>query len=166
MPSKKKLLAAAALTASLTAGGAVGAMFGAPTLSSAQTQPDQGVERAERPAAERGHGGDIQPAPRQAQAGDERSADEGPEGGRPPGHHAHRVAFEAAADALRMTPEELKAELRDGKSVRAVAEARRIDVQTVIDAIVAAVTEHAEERATDFVDRVRPAGESDPDARQ
>lgn len=138
MTRKRKFLAAGALTASLTAGGAVGAMFGAPTLSSAQTQPDQGVERAERPA-ERSEG---------------RAVHDGSHEGRP-GHHGRRVALEAAAEALGVTPEELRAELRDGKSVRAVAESRVVDIRTVIDAIVAAVTEHAEERATAFVNRER-----------
>lgn len=140
MSSRKKFLAAAALTASLTAGGALGAMFGAPGISSAQTEPDQSAERAERPAAESRHHGN------------------GPRRGRP-GHHGRHIAFAAAAEALGMTPEELKTELQDGQSVRAVAEARGVDVQSVIDAIVAAVTEQAEERATDFVNRERPADE-------
>ena len=145
MPDKRKILAAAALTASLTAGGVVGAMFGTPALSSAQTAPDQTTERAERPA----------------QDGESRAAHRRHEGGPGhdgrPGHPGRRLALEAAADALGMTPEELKAELRAGKSVRTVAEERDIEVQTVIEAIVAAVTEHAEERATEFVNRERPA---------
>lgn len=154
MPSKKKVLTAAALTASLTAGGAVGAMFGAPALSAAQTQPEERVERAERPAEGRGRGGDVRPAPHRGQPGDEQAVHaEGDEGR--PGHHGPRLAVEAAAEALGMTPEELRAELRDGKSVRTVAQARGVNVQTVIDAIVAAITEHAEERATHFVDRER-----------
>lgn len=142
MQSKRKLLAAAALTASLTAGGLAGAMFGAPTISSAQTQPDQDTERAER----------------RAEAGEERAAHgEGEPDERRGRHGPRRLALEAAADALGMTPEELKAELRSGKSVRTVADDRGVDAQAVIDAIVAAVTEHAEERATQFVNRERPA---------
>ena len=153
MQGKRKFVAAAALTASLTAGGLVGAMFGAPTISSAQTTPDQSTERAERPPGDRS--GDTQPAERRARAGEAQSAEDGGHQGRPR-HHPRRVAMEAAAEALGMTAEELKAELRSGKSVRAVAEERGVQVQTVIDAIVAAITEHAEERATAFVDRERP----------
>ena len=141
MNGKKKFLASAALTASLAAGGAVGAMFGTPTLSSAQTEPPATVERA--PAA----------------ANPEARAAGGHQGRRGrPGHGGHRrLGVEAAAEALGMSPEELKAELRNGKSVAEVAEARHVELDTVIDAIVAAVTEQAEERATEFVNRKRPA---------
>ena len=156
MQGKKKLVAAAALTASLTAGGVVGAMFGAPTISSAQTTPDQSVERAERPAGSRS--GDVQPADRAGRAGEGRSMEDGGHEGRP-GHHRRGLALEAAAEALGMTAEELKSEMRNGKSIRAVAEERGLEVQTVIDAIVAAVTEHAEERATAFVNRELPPTE-------
>ena len=159
MQGKKKFLAAAALTASLTAGGLAGAMFGTPSLSLAQTEADQSVERAERPEGGR-RPGQIRSAERPGARGESRSA-EGEGEGRPGHHGPRRIAFEAAAEALGMTPEELKAELREGKSVRAVAEERGVDVQTVIDAIVAAVTEHAEERATEFVNRERPADGED-----
>ena len=141
MQAKRKLIAAAALTASLTAGGLVGAMFGTPTISSAQTRSEQEVERADRPA----------------RAGGERSVED--RGHHHRGNHPRRLALEAAAEALGMTAEDLKTELRNGKSVRTVAEERGVAVETVIDAIVAAVTEHAEERATAFVNRERPSEE-------
>lgn len=158
MQRKKKFLTAAALTASLTAGGVVGAMFGTPTISSAQTSPDQGVERAERPADSRGRSGEIAPAGRRANPGEGRPAEDGGREGHRV-HHPRRLALEAAAEALGMSPEELKAELRSGKSVRTVAGERGVEVRTVIDAIVAGITEHAEERATAFVDRERPTDE-------
>ncbi len=165
MQGKKKFLAPAALTASLIIGGLVGAMFGTPAVSFAQTEPDQRVERAERPGDGRGRG-ETRSADRPAAAGDERSAQEDSDGDRR-GRHAHRgVALQAAAEALGMRAEELKAELRNGKSVRTVAEERGVDVQTVIDAIVAAVTEHAEERATEFVNRERPAGGPEEEGRR
>lgn len=163
MPGKKKLLTTVALTASLTTGGLVGAMFGTPAMSAAQTEPDRSAERTERaeraerrqPAERRG---ERRPADRPGRAGEERSAEDPGKDRR--GHHPGRgIAIEAAAEALGMTPEELKAELRSGKSVRTVAEERGVEVQGVIDAIVAAITEHAEERATEFVNRERPADE-------
>lgn len=143
MDRKKKFLASAALTASLTAGGVVGAMFGAPTLSSAQTDPG---------------GADVQPAAQAAPEGSAHQA-EGEGRGHPGrrGHHPHRrIGLEAAAEALGMSPEDLKTELRNGKSVAEVAEARNVEVDKVVDAIVAAVTEQAEERANQFVHRKRP----------
>ena len=145
MPNKKKFLAAAALTASLAAGGAVGAVLGTPTLSLAQTEPGPGVERADRPA----------------RAGHERPAD-----GR--GHRVHhrREALAAAAEALDMTPEELRTELRAGKSIAAVAEERNVDLQTVIDAMVTEATANIEERITEFVNRSRPAGAEDRPAEE
>lgn len=144
MHANKKLIAAA-LTAALTAGGLVGAMFGAPTISSAQTLTAQEVERADHPA----------------RAGEERSVED--RGHRQRGNHPRRLALEAAAEALGISAEELKTELRKGKSVRTVAQEKGVAVETVIEAIVAAVTEHAEERATAFVDRERPS-EEEPQA--
>ena len=157
MHAKKKFLAATALTASLTAGGVVGAMFGAPTLSSAQTAPEQGVERAAQPTNTPGRAGDPRPAERPARQGERSPAHHRPGEGRA-GPHAHRgLALEAAAEALGVTAEELKAELRAGKSVRTVARERNVDIQRVIDAIVGAITQRAEERATAFVDGQRTA---------
>ena len=46
--------------------------------------------------------------------------------------------FDTAAEALGLTPEELFAELRAGKSVAEIAEAKGVDVQTVQDAMSAA----------------------------
>ena len=45
----------------------------------------------------------------------------------------------AAADALKMTPAELRADLRAGKSLKDVATAQSVPYATVSDAIVAAV---------------------------
>jgi len=141
MNGKKKFLVSAALTASLATGGAVGAMFGAPTLSSAQTDETAQVEPAPRPANGREH--------RAAGEHEGRAGRQGP-------HEHRRVGLEAAAEALGMTPDELKTELRQGKSIAEVAEARNVEVDKVVDAIVAAVTEHAEERANQFVNHKRP----------
>jgi transposase len=46
--------------------------------------------------------------------------------------------FDTAAEALGLTPEELFAELRAGKSLTDIAEAKGVDVQTVYDAMNAA----------------------------
>lgn len=55
-----------------------------------------------------------------------------------PGHHKHRgERLAVAAEAVGMTVDELEAELRDGKSIADVAEANDVDLDTVIDALVA-----------------------------
>jgi lambda repressor-like predicted transcriptional regulator len=54
---------------------------------------------------------------------------------------AHPLAV--AAEALGMTEAELRAELEAGKSIADVAQAKGIDAQTVIDALVARFTERA-----------------------
>jgi uncharacterized protein YidB (DUF937 family) len=63
-----------------------------------------------------------------------------------------------AAEALGMSAEELRTALRDGKTVAEVAEERGVDVQTVIDAMVAEASEDIEERITDFVNGELPHG--------
>ena len=76
-------------------------------------------------------------------------------GGR--GHHRH-VAFElrealgAAAESLGITEDELRTALReDGQTLAEVAAAEGVDVQVVIDAIVAEVGEEHRDLVTAFV---------------
>ena len=63
------------------------------------------------------------------------TADLGPQGGR---IQLHKVGFEAAAKALGLTPEQLRAELMAGKSIEDVAKAKGVDLKNVQSAIVAA----------------------------
>jgi hypothetical protein len=90
---------------------------------------------------------------------DEATTDEStaPDGFR---RHHRGEGLASAAEALGMTDEELRSELQDGASIAQVAEARGVDVQTVIDALVADATERLEEieaslpdRMTDLVNR-------------
>ncbi len=92
------------------------------------------------------------------------------------GGHMHPAAV---AEALGMTPAELRTALEGGQTIRQVAAARNVDVQRVVDALVAAEKTHldaavaagkvtreradaalanAAERATALVDGQRPAG--------
>jgi ribosomal protein S20 len=68
------------------------------------------------------------------------TGDGGPpaESGRPPGGHGPKL--EAAARALNLSEDDLRAQLRDGKTIAQVAQAQGVDVQTVIDAMVAEAT--------------------------
>ncbi len=56
-----------------------------------------------------------------------------------PRHHRHLfgAGLDAAAEAIGIESEELRAALRDGSSIAEVAEANDVDVQAVIDALVA-----------------------------
>ena len=71
------------------------------------------------------------------------------------------AGLEAAATALGITADELRTELKSGKSIADVATAQGVNVQTVIDALVA----EAKTRITDMVNGVRPAAPAEqPDA--
>ena len=94
-----------------------------------------------------------------AQAGSTQSAAPAEEGGGPRGEHRGE-GLSTAADALGMTVEELRTELRAGKSIAQVAADKGVDVQIVIDALVADATERLEalqaslpERMTELVNR-------------
>jgi hypothetical protein len=96
-------------------------------------------------------------------------------------HHPH-ARLSVAAAALGMTTADLKTELEAGRTIAQVAEAKGVDVQKVIDALVADATtvlntavdngritrEQADariaelpERMTNVVNRTRPAGEGE-----
>jgi ribosomal protein S20 len=56
------------------------------------------------------------------------------------------VATEAAAKALSMTLDELKAEMQAGKSIATVAAAKNVQVQTVKDAMLAAIKTNLDQK--------------------
>jgi hypothetical protein len=68
--------------------------------------------------------------------------------------------LDAAATALGMTNDELRTELQAGKTIADVATAKGVDVQKVIDALVA----EAKTRITDMVNGVKPAAPADAPA--
>jgi DNA-binding Lrp family transcriptional regulator len=62
--------------------------------------------------------------------------------GRGPGHGRHRAAhvaahLDVAAQAIGVSPVELRTALRDGQSIAQVARSKNVDVQKVVDALVA-----------------------------
>jgi hypothetical protein len=126
MPTNRKLLGAAAFSLALAGGGVAGALLGTPTLSGAQDGTEDTT--ADDPTA-----------------GDELRA----------GRFEHRgEGLEAAAEAIGITEDELRAALEDGQSIAQVAEAEGVDVQTVIDALVANGTERLEEAIAELPDRM------------
>ena len=124
MPSKK-LLGAIAVCASLLGGGVAGALLGTPIVSLAQESEDTTTTTApadDRPAHPFRFGV---------------KAFGGPE------------TLDAAAEALGISVDDLYAALRDGKSIADVAQERGVDVQTVIDAMVADATQHIDQAVAD-----------------
>ena len=75
----------------------------------------------------------------------------GRHGGRGHGGHGgggRGAGIEAAATALGVTVEELHTALRDGTTIAALAATNGVDVQTVVDAMVAEATARLAERVT------------------
>ena len=123
MGSKKSLIGAAGLAAALGVGGVIGAGFGSPGISGALQTPDEETETT---------------APAESGEAPDR---------RPFGEH-----LAVAAEALGMTEEELRDALAvDGATIASIADERGVDVQSVIDAIVADSQDELVERVTAFV---------------
>lgn len=133
----RKLLGSAAIVAAVAGGGVAGALIGTPLVSSAQeadggtttTAPDDGTTTPAPP-----DGGDAC------------------RGGR--GHFGH-VDLDVAADALGLSVEDLRAALQDGKSLAVHAGEQGVEVQALIDALVA-------DAAAD-IDEAVAAGDLDAD---
>lgn len=175
----RKTVAAAAVAASLTVGGAAGVTLFTPTLSGAQTDEkpadDTGAEDPV-PDAERAGGivellaplvedGTITQA--QADAVAARLAEVLPDRhGRRPGLGFDVI--EAAREALGLEVGELRERLASGESIADIAEAEGVDLTTVTDALVAAhrarlheavsgdrlTQEQADELADRFAERI------------
>ncbi|MFM8530692.1 MAG: hypothetical protein ACKOD2_13665 [Ilumatobacteraceae bacterium] len=112
------------------------------TLTSAQVDAVIAALEAARPGDGPGHGG--------------------------PGHggpgHGGRFGGEildTAATAIGITADELKTALQGGQTIAQVAAANGVDVQDVIDALVAEATANIEQRITDMVNGVRPEAPAD-----
>jgi hypothetical protein len=115
----RKLLTAAAITGALAAGGVAGALLGAPALSIAQESDDTTTTAA----------------------ADETESDRS-DGECGPGRAGLFLgaSLDVAAEALGITEDELHDALRDGQTIAEVASAQGVEVQAVIDALVAEAT--------------------------
>lgn len=158
----KKTLVALGLSAGLIGGGAAGAILGTPGLSGAQDDttttvaPDASTEQTdgERPDISQHFADALAPlvesgtiTQAQADAVVAALAEAGPpEGGR--GGHGGRhggPGLDAAATAIGISADELRTALQDGQTIAQVAESKGVDVQTVIDAMVAEFKAHLDE---------------------
>ncbi len=131
MPTTRTVLGAAAFSLALAGGGVAGALLGTPATSGAQDEPTTSTTTED---------GEVQP---------DRPALE---------HRGERLA--GAAEALGISEDELREALQDGQSIAQVAEAQGVDLQTVIDALVAQATDRLAEieaalpeRMTELVNR-------------
>ena len=164
----KKTIAAAAVAASIAAGGLGGAVLGSPAIAGAAETAGGWVQDA--------LGGLVDDGTiTQAQADAVETALEEARPARGP--HGFHADLGVLTEALGVTEDELRTSLRDGDTIAEVAAAEGVDVQVVIDAIVAAQQERvdakvaegdltqeeadermadAEERATDLVNGELP----------
>ena len=164
MNTMKKKAAAAALAAGLLGGGAAGMILGSTGVSGAQEATtttveqqagDQATSDAGRPDPSTHFSEALAPlvedgtiTQAQADAVIAALAEAGPpQGGR--GGHGEMgrggPGLDAAAEALGITADELRTELESGQTIAKVATAKGVDVQTVIDAMVAQFKAHLDE---------------------
>lgn len=127
MTPNRKLLGAAAFTLALTGGGVAGALLGSPSLSNAQ---DGTTSTALSSAADTAV--DHFAGPRD--------------------HRGEGLAV--AAKALGMSEADLRTALQGGKSIADVAKDQGVDLQTVIDALVADGTARLDEAKANLPDRI------------
>jgi hypothetical protein len=153
----RKQLATVGLAAGLVAGGAGVMAIAVPAISGAQesttttpsTEEAPEVAKADRLAEA------LQPliddgtlTQDQADAVIARLQEAMPRGPGGPGGHGPgfmRMGLDAAAEALGMTADELRSALESGKTIADVAADQGVDVQTVIDALVAEAKTHLDE---------------------
>ena len=131
----KKFVASTTLAASVLAGGAA-AIVVAPGIASAQDDPSDEVQApswVEEALQTLVDNGTLTEA--QADQVATTLQDARPERG-PRGHH-RGARSEVLADVLGIEQDELREALRSGQSIADVAEANGVDVQVVIDALVA-----------------------------
>ncbi len=149
---KTKRLAAAGLIAGLAVGGLGGVALGVPAISSAQDTTASTTQQPATPNAATDHANPmletLQPlidngTITQAQADAVISALEAarPADGR--GHDGHGgPGLDAAASALGISADELHQSLDSGSTIADIAQSKGVDVQTVIDTMVADLQTH------------------------
>lgn len=164
---KRRMAVAAGLTAGLLGGGVAGLAFtgnligaGAQTGSSTTTPSTPSSRPAHPKATDRLNeilkplvdNGTINQSQADAviKALEEAGPGRGGHGdhGRP-GHPVLREGLDVAAKALDMTPAELRTELRNGTSIKDVAEAKHVNVKVVTDALIKDVATHLAEQVKD-----------------
>jgi hypothetical protein len=192
-----KRLAAAGLSASLLAGaagftigitGTADAQSGAPTTTApAAAKPADGwIRDALKPLLDNNTLNQSQIDAVVKALQDARPTHKGPGGHRGPKGIRGGESLSAAATAIGVTADEVRAALKAGQSLADLANSKGVDPQKVIDALLAPITEHenaevtagrhtqaqadqhladAKARITDFVNGKLPAQKARPGAR-
>jgi uncharacterized protein YidB (DUF937 family) len=131
----RKTLAAATLAVSVAVGGAAGAALGGPTLAGAADTATGAVGWVQDALSGLVDDGTI--TEEQAEA-----VESALEEARPARGFGHARHLSTVADALGISEDDLRTALGNGQTLAEVAESEGVDVQAVIDAIVAAHEEH------------------------
>lgn len=181
----RSTIAAVAVAASAAVGGLAGAVLDTPTVAGAAqaaTDAPSWVQEALRGLVD-----DGTITPEQADSVETALQDARPH--RRFGHHRFggRTHLSVVADTLGMTEDELRTALEDGQTLADLAGEQGVDVQTVVDALVAShkdrldqavaagditweqaeeMLARAEERATALVNGERPAMRGHPHGRR
>jgi hypothetical protein len=121
----RKGLAAALVTGSLLAGGAVGTAFFGPSTAIAQTSSSSDSQSSQSTTPP--SGAPVAPP-------------DGP--GHGPRGHMHHLNLSVAATTIGVTEDALRSSLQSGQSIADVAKANNVDPQTVIDALVKDAQSH------------------------
>jgi hypothetical protein len=152
----RKRLAATAVAATMLGGGAA-AVLAAPVVAGAETPAatTAATDTTDRPAPGAWVDDALAPLVKdgtltqaQVDAVTEALDAARPEGPGGPGR-GHGPGLAAAATALGMDEDALRTELQAGKTIAEVAKAEGVDVQTVVDAIVADMKSHLAQAVTD-----------------
>jgi hypothetical protein len=131
---RDRFIGALALTGALAGGGVAGAVLGVPGISGAQSTTSEATTTSTTAPSTTTT---VAPDPGGGERGE---CHFGPGPGFSP---------EAAATALGISEADLRTELRNGKTIAEVAKDKGVDVQKVIDALVADATEHIDQAVTD-----------------
>jgi hypothetical protein len=159
---KTNTFAALGLAAGLAAGGVAGLVVAVPAVSGAQststtavsgsttapsdtTRPDPGTHIADALAPLVADGTLTQEQADKVTSTLKDAMPRGGPGDRGPGMGRGGPGLDAAATALGITADELRTELQGGKTIAQVASDKGVDVQTVIDAMVAQAKTHLDE---------------------
>ena len=136
MRPMRKSITAATVVASIAVGGVAGAVLGAPTIAGAGETATGAAGWVRDALSGLVEDGTIDQG--QADAVATALEEARPERGLRHLHRGHHLGLDAVAESLGLTQEELHDALRDGRTIADVAGERGVDVQVVVDAIVAA----------------------------
>jgi hypothetical protein len=155
----RRLIVPAAFVAALVGGGVAGHVLGGPSVSAAlqsdETTTQASEETTTTEAADETTTTEAASATTDGSTESDSAAgsatDCGPGGRGGPGGpggrgFGHLADLSVAADALGVTEDELRESLQGGSSIAEVADAQDVEVQTVIDALVAAAQAELDER--------------------